>query len=74
MVGRILPGRMEVWRRKRDRQRDRKASAREKRMREWVSEKLRAYTHVEYYKHDDECKITSVTVISVTNLIIGATI
>ena len=35
---------------------------------------MKNYGPIEYYKHDDEYKITYVTVISVTNLIIGATI
>ena len=38
VVGRLLPGRMEVWRRKRDRRLEKKARAKEKMMKEWVSE------------------------------------
>ena len=37
IVKRLLPGKMDIWRRKRDRKVERRTLAREKKLREWVS-------------------------------------
>ena len=36
VVGRLLPGRVEVWKRKRDRRVEKRTRAREKQLKEWV--------------------------------------
>ena len=40
MLDRILPGKMAIWQRKRDRRLEKKMQAREKRLKEWVRKKL----------------------------------
>ena len=37
VVRRLLPGKMEVWRRKRDRRVEKRTLAKEKKLKEWVS-------------------------------------
>lgn len=37
MLKRLLPGKMEIWKRKRDKRLERKRQAKEKKIKEWVS-------------------------------------
>lgn len=50
MLDRILPGKMAIWQRKRDKRLEKKMQAREKRLKEWVRKKLSGYfnmcTHI----------------------------
>ena len=37
VIDRLLPGKMEIWRRKRDQRKEKRATARAKALQEWVS-------------------------------------